>query len=231
MILWSPSSTWKSSVSTRSPPVMSGLCLTMRVAFHKPGGSSPCCPRSSTSTIGSSLMHFTTPRTTFSQSAWPATVVSQVYLLFLDHKKRLNWSDNELEKPCMITAKRLDVLSSTNKENNFCCHSSKRSGCEAKPCKHFGKKDYNVQMQVRPLEQEADALSSQRQRSLLSRFDQEAHQAFDNQRENLVTEVTSEVLRRTSKFSIHVQNSVFKHYIKKALRNIKVKNTLDNIGT
>ena len=119
MILWSPSSTWKSSVSTRSPPVMSGLCLTMRVASHKPGGSSPCCPRSSTSTIESSLMYFTTLRTTFSQSIWPATVVLQVYLLFLDLRKRLDWSDNELEKPCMITAKRLDVLSSTSKENNL----------------------------------------------------------------------------------------------------------------
>ena len=87
-------------------------------------------------------------------------------------------------------------------------------------------------MQVRPLEQEAGALFlSQRQRDLLSRFSQEAHQALENQRENLVTEVTSEVWRRTSKYTIHVQNSVFKHYIKKALRNIKVKNTLDNIST
>ena len=86
-------------------------------------------------------------------------------------------------------------------------------------------------MQVRPLEQEADALFSQRRRDLLSRFYQEAHQAFENQRENLVTEVTSEVWRRTSNYIMYVQNSVDKHYIKKASRNIKAKNTLDNIGT
>ena len=47
---------------------------------------------------------------------------------------------------------------------------------------------YNVQMQVRQLEHEAGARFLQRPRELSSRFSQEA-----NQREVLVTEVTSEV--------------------------------------
>ena len=42
--------------------------------------------------------------------------ILKVYLQFLDLKKRFNWSHNELEKPCMISAKRLDVLCSINKD-------------------------------------------------------------------------------------------------------------------
>ena len=49
-------------------------------------------------------------------------------------------------------------------------------------------RNYNVQMQ---LEHEADARVSQRQRELLSRLCQKACQALENQREHLVTEVTS----------------------------------------
>ena len=30
---------------------------------------------------------------------------------------------------------------------------------------------------------------------------------------------------------MYVPNSVFKHYTRKTLRNIKVKNTLDNVST
>ena len=56
--------------------------------------------------------------------------------------------------------------------------------------------NYNVQMQVRELEHEADARFSQRQRELLSRFPQEAHQALENQREMWGTEVTSWKRRR-----------------------------------
>ena len=46
--------------------------------------------------------------------------------------------------------------------------------------------NYNVQTQVGQLEQEADAGFTQRQMDLLSRFSQEANQALENQRENLV---------------------------------------------
>ena len=56
--------------------------------------------------------------------------------------------------------------------------------------------DYNVQMEVRQLEHEADARFSQRQRELLSRFSQEAKQALENQRDSLVTEASTEVWRR-----------------------------------
>ena len=55
---------------------------------------------------------------------------------------------------------------------------------------------YNVQMQVRQLEQEADTRYSHRQRELLSRFSQEAKQSLEHQRDNLVTEVIPEARRR-----------------------------------
>ena len=51
--------------------------------------------------------------------------------------------------------------------------------------------NYNVQMQVRQLEQEAGARNSQRQRELLSRFFEEGNRDLVDQRENLVTEVAS----------------------------------------
>ena len=53
--------------------------------------------------------------------------------------------------------------------------------------------NYNVQMQVRQLEQEAGARFSKRE--LLFRFSQDANQAREDQREILFTEVTSEVWR------------------------------------
>ena len=43
--------------------------------------------------------------------------ILKVYLQFLDLKQRFNWLHHELEKPCMISAKRLDVLYAINKDN------------------------------------------------------------------------------------------------------------------
>ena len=51
-------------------------------------------------------------------------------------------------------------------------------------------------IQVRQLEHEADARFSLRQRELLSRFSQEVNQALENQRDIMVTKVTTEVWRR-----------------------------------
>ena len=56
--------------------------------------------------------------------------------------------------------------------------------------------NYNVQIQVRQVEQEADARFSQRLRELLFRCSQGANQALEDQREILVMEVTKEVWRR-----------------------------------
>ena len=58
-----------------------------------------------------------------------------------------------------------------------------------------------MQKQVRQLEQETDLRFSQRQRELLSRFSQEGDQALEDQRQNFVTEVTSEVWRRDEQVS------------------------------
>ena len=55
---------------------------------------------------------------------------------------------------------------------------------------------YNVQMQTRQPEHEADARFSRRHKELLSRFSQEANQALENQRDIFVKEPTSEVRRR-----------------------------------
>ena len=79
--------------------------------------------------------------------------------------------------------------------------------------------NYNVQMQVRQLEHESDARLSQSQREVSSRFSQEATQALEDQRENLVTEATSEVRRRDEQVFDYVQNSVFVHCTRKTLRN------------
>ena len=117
MILWSPSSTWKSSVSTRSPPVMSGLCLTMRVASHKPGGSiaAHAPPHQQSSPAQCTSRHSARPsRSRFGQQRWSRKCTCCSWTSRSD-----STGHNELEKPCMITAKRLDVLSSTNKENNL----------------------------------------------------------------------------------------------------------------
>ena len=54
----------------------------------------------------------------------------------------------------------------------------------------------HVQMHNEQFEHEADARFSQRPRELLSRFSQEAYQALEEERDNLATEVTSEVWRR-----------------------------------
>ena len=51
-------------------------------------------------------------------------------------------------------------------------------------------------MQVRQLAHEIDARFCERQGDLLSRFSPDANQALEDQRESLVTEVTSEVWRR-----------------------------------
>ena len=97
----------------------------------------------------------------------------------------------------MISAKRLDLLQSINQDNFLLSLITlKRLQGNTLWQENNEAHNYNVQMQVRRLEQEADARFSQRLRDLLSRFSQEANQALENQREILVTEVTSEVWRR-----------------------------------
>ena len=86
----------------------------------------------------------------------------------------------------MISEKQRDLFYSMNKENFLL---PRING-------HKEAHTYNVQMQVRQLEHEAYARFSQRQREQLSRFSQEANQTVVNQRELLVTEVTSGVRRR-----------------------------------
>ena len=100
----------------------------------------------------------------------------------------------------MISAKRLDLLHSIN-QDNFLLSLITLKRLQGNTLSILWQENneahnYNVQMQVRRLEQEADARFSQRLRDLLSRFSQEANQALENQREILVTEVTSEVWRR-----------------------------------
>ena len=103
----------------------------------------------------------------------------RVYLQFSDLSEVFNWSNNEHEKLCTISANRLDVLCSIHTlARNSETHS------------------YNVQMQVRQLEHEGDARFAQRQKELLSRFSQEANQALGDLRDTLVKNVRSEVWRR-----------------------------------
>ena len=97
----------------------------------------------------------------------------------------------------------------------------------------------NVQMQVQQLEHEADARFSQRQRHFLPRFSQEANQALEDQREILVTEVTTEVWMRDeqvhelrTELSLHALNSeddlsrlgFRKHSIERCLKNLELLN-------
>ena len=90
--------------------------------------------------------------------------------------------------------------------------------------------NYNVQMQVRQPEHQADARLSQRHWELLSRFSQEANQALENQRDILVEEVTSEVWRRARKrFTFRTQSS--STTLGRRHAATKVKNTQDHIST
>ena len=114
----------------------------------------------------------------------------------------------------MISAKRLGVLYSINKENSsrtLLNMKRLRSKTLSTFWQEITAHNYNVQMQERQLEQEADARFSQRQKGVLSRFSQEASQALENQRESLVTEgdIRSVERRRGSvRFTYRTQSSI-----------------------
>ena len=123
-----------------------------------------------------------------------------MYLQFLDLKQRFNWLHNELGKPCMISAKRLDVLYAINKDN-FLLPPINMKRLRGNTLSIFWQETtkYTItscRCKFRQLEREAGARFHQKPRELLPRFSQEANQALDNHRENVVTEVTSEVRRR-----------------------------------
>ena len=86
-------------------------------------------------------------------------------------------------------------------------------------------------MQDRPLKQEADDLFSQWQREPLSRFCQETKQALEDQRESLVTEVTSKVLRRDEQLYDLRTERVLRALHAEHVFNNKIKNMLDYIST
>ena len=90
---------------------------------------------------------------------------------------------------------------------------------------------FNEQMQVRQLEQEANARFSHGLNELLYRFSQDANQALEDQLSNLVTEVTRCDGCEMSNYTIYVQNWVFKHHTRKTPHNDKIKNMLDCIST
>ena len=100
----------------------------------------------------------------------------------------------------MISAKRLDVLCIIKKgEFLAATHQYEAVAMQnlvSASATNSEAHNYNVQMRVRQLDQEADARYSHRHRELLSRVSQEANQALEDLRKNLVTEVPSEVWRR-----------------------------------
>ena len=118
----------------------------------------------------------------------------RVCLQFLDLLKRFSWSHDEHEKLWTISAKRLDVLCSFNKENFLLLLINMKPAARknlpillARNCEaHI----YNVQMQGRQLEHEPNVWFSQRQGELLSRFSQEANQTLQNLRANLANKYT-----------------------------------------
>ena len=100
-------------------------------------------------------------------------------------KQRFNWLHNELGKPCMISAKRLDVLCATNKDNFLLpLINMKRLRGNTLPILWQETTTCTItscRCKFRQLEQEAGARFHQIPRELLSRFSQEANQALDNQ--------------------------------------------------
>ena len=106
-----------------------------------------------------------------------------VYLQFLDLKKRFNWFDHGHEKLGMISAKRLDLVYSNNKEKFLPLINTKLLRGTT-----LSTLWQEVTKQIRQLELEVDELSW--------RLSQEANEAVEDQREILVTEVTSEIWRR-----------------------------------
>ena len=95
---------------------------------------------------------------------------------------------------------RLDVLCCINKDNLLLPFNVKRLRGKTlwKICigttNHH---NYNVQLKVRKLGEEADTFFLKDKRELLSRFSQEVNQALEYRKTgNLATEVTSEVRRR-----------------------------------
>ena len=92
---------------------------------------------------------------------------------------------NPLEKPCMISAllhQQGEFLVATHQNEE-----AARQNLVNTLARNSEVHTYILQMQVRQLEQEADARCSQRQKK------RRPNKAVENQRENLVTEVTSEV--------------------------------------
>ena len=96
--------------------------------------------------------------------------ILKVYLQFLNLKKRLNWLQKELEKLCIISAKRLDVHSSLNKRNFLLplINIERLRGKSLNTlARHNEVHNCIVQKQVQHLEQEADWRFSQRRRESL----------------------------------------------------------------
>ena len=79
-----------------------------------------------------------------------------MYLQFLDLKKLFNWLHNEYEKLRVISAKRLGVLCFINKDN-FLHEAAAKQNLVSALARNNEAHKYNVQMQVRQLENEADA--------------------------------------------------------------------------
>ena len=152
--------------------------------------------------------------------------ILKVYLQFLDLEKRLNWLHNELEKLCMISAKRLDVHSSLNKRNFLLqlINMKRRQNLANTLARHNEVHNYIVRLQVRQLERGADArFFTKNKGNCWEVLSGSKSRSWKSVR-NLVTEVTSKVWwTKTSKYAIFVLNSVFKHQTKKMLRNINVK--------
>ena len=114
--------------------------------------------------------------------------VLEVYLQFLDPKKRFSWSHNEHEKLWMISKKQLDVLWSINKDN-FLLPLINMKWLRGKTLSILWQE--TVKHTITACRCKFGNWNMKQTRG----FPRKASQALENQREILVTEVTSETLR------------------------------------
>ena len=134
----------------------------------------------------------------------------------------------------MISAKRLIVLYSINKEN-FLLPLISMKRLRGKTLSNFGKKQWSTQIH------RADASSASR-RSRCAVFTKtkgivieilsgSKSRSWKSVRKHGNESDIKSMVDETSKYTIYVLNSVFKHCTRKLWRNINAKNTLDYIST
>ena len=165
-----------------------------------------------------------------------------MYLQFLDLKKRFNWSHNELEKPCMVSAKRLDVLCSINKDTLLLPPiNMKRLRDETLSTLWQVTMKHTITTYRRKLgnSNKKQTRDSHKDKwTLLSQFSLEANQALENQRErffgngsDIISMETRRARKRCTYRTLSSSTTPGRRYATSKLRIRWTTSALDKVGS